>query len=68
MAQQDAPIYGGPESQYAVIGSIASGQTALVIAVSGDGNWWQVICPDDSVGNCWVSADPAFTRPTQAPG
>jgi uncharacterized protein YraI len=68
MAQQDAPIYSGPEFQYSIIGSIASGQTALVIAVSGDGNWWQVICPDDSVGNCWVSADPAFTRPTQAPG
>jgi uncharacterized protein YgiM (DUF1202 family) len=68
IAQQDVPIYGGPESQYGVIDSIASGQTALVIAVSGDGKWWQVICPDNTVGNCWLSADPAYTQPTQAPG
>jgi uncharacterized protein YgiM (DUF1202 family) len=68
MAQQDAPIHGGPEAQYSIIGSIAAGQTALVTAVSADGNWWQVICPDNSVGNCWVSANPAYTQPTQGPG
>jgi uncharacterized protein YgiM (DUF1202 family) len=67
MAQQDAPIYGGPEAQYSIIGSIAAGQTALVTAVSADGNWWQVICPGDSVGNCWVSSNPAYTQPAQVP-
>jgi hypothetical protein len=67
LAQQDVPIYGGPAEQYSVIGTIAAGQTAKVTGVSADGIWWRVICPDDSVGECWVSADPSFTQPAQAP-
>jgi hypothetical protein len=68
MAQQDVPIYGGPAEQYSIIGSIAAGQTAKVTGVSADGTWWRVICPNDTVGDCWVSADPAWTQPAQAPG
>jgi hypothetical protein len=67
LAQQDVPIYGGPAQQYSVIGTIAAGQTAKVTGVSSDGTWWRVICPDDSVGDCWVSADPSFTQPAQSP-
>ena len=67
LAQQDVPIYGGPAQQYSVIGEIAAGQTAKVTGVTSDGTWWRVICPDDSVGDCWVSADPSFTQPAQAP-
>ena len=67
MAQQNVPIYGGPESQYSVIGNIAAGQTAKVTGVSADNTWWRVICPDDSLGDCWVSADPSLTQPTEAP-
>ena len=68
MAQQDVSIYSGPSTQYNIIGSIADGQTAKVTGVSVDGNWWRVMCPDDTVGSCWVSANPSFTRPAQAPG
>jgi uncharacterized protein YraI len=68
MAQRDVPIYGGPEVQYSIIGSLAAGQIARVTAVSADGRWWRVICPDNSVGNCWVSSDPALTTPTQSSG
>jgi uncharacterized protein YraI len=68
MAQQDVPIYGGPEVQYSIIGSLAAGQIARVTAVSADGKWWRVICPDNTVGNCWVSTDPALTTPTQSSG
>jgi hypothetical protein len=67
LAQQDVPIYGGPEEQYSIIGTIAAGQTAKVTGVTADGTWWRVICPDGSVGDCWVSADPGFTQPAQAP-
>lgn len=67
LAQQDVPIYGGPEEQYSVIGTIAAGQTAKVTGVTSDGTWWRVICPDDTVGDCWVSADPSFTQPAQTP-
>jgi hypothetical protein len=68
MAHQDVPIYGGPAEQYSIIGNIAAGQTAKVTGVSSDGTWWRVICPDDTVGDCWVSADPSLTQPAQAPG
>jgi len=67
LAQKDIPIYGGASTQYSVIGSISSGQIAKVTGLSADGNWWRVICPDDTVGNCWVSSNPADTQPTQSP-
>jgi uncharacterized protein YgiM (DUF1202 family) len=68
MAQQDVPIYGGPGSQYSVVGNIAAGQTAKVTGVTVDNSWWRVICPDDSTGDCWVTADPAFTKPSDGVG
>ncbi len=68
LAQQEVSIYGGPGTQYSVVGSVASGQTAKVTGVSSDNNWWRVICPDDTVGDCWVTADPALTQPAETPG
>jgi hypothetical protein len=68
MAQQDVPIYGGPNDQFGIVGSIAAGQTAKVTGATSDGNWWRVICPDDSAGDCWVTADPAWTQPAEGPG
>jgi inhibitor of cysteine peptidase len=68
LAQQDVSIYGGPGTQFSVIGNIAAGQTAKVTGVSSENNWWRVMCPDDTVGDCWVSADPALTQPAEAPG
>lgn len=65
MAHRDVLIFNGPGTQYSAIGSIASGQTAKVTGVSANGNWWRVICPDNSIGNCWVSAIPADTLPAQ---
>lgn len=67
MAQQDVSIYGGPEVQYGIVGSIAAGQTAKVTGVSSDQTWWRVVCPDDTMGDCWVSADPAWTQPAEPP-
>ncbi len=67
MAQQDVSIYGGPATQYSILGMIASGQTAKVTGISADGNWWRVMCPDDTVGSCWGSANPAYTQIAQAP-
>lgn len=67
MALQDVSIYDGTSLQHSIIGSIASGQVAMVTGVSMDGHWWRVICPDDTIGNCWVTADQAYTQPTQQP-
>lgn len=68
MAQRDVSMYSGPGTQFSVISSIAAGQTAKVTGVNASGSWWRVICPDDTVGNCWVSADPVYTLPAQPPG
>jgi hypothetical protein len=68
MAQQDVPIYSGPGAQYSIVGNVAAGQTAKVTGMSSDNNWWRVTCPDDRVGDCWVSADPGMTQPAEAPG
>ena len=68
LAQQNVSIYSGPGTQFSIIGSIAAGQTAQVTGVNVDGKWWRVICPDNSIGSCWVSADTSLTTPTGLSG
>ncbi|MDX1520990.1 MAG: SH3 domain-containing protein, partial [Anaerolineae bacterium] len=68
MAMADLNIRSGPGTGYPIIGSVFGGQIALVTGATPDGQWWRVICPDDTVGDCFVIADPALTQPTTAPG
>lgn len=63
MANLDLPMYSGPGSQYREISYVAGGMTAMVTGSSQDGKWWRVICPDDTVGDCWVTADPQRSQP-----
>jgi hypothetical protein len=65
MARQDVNMRSGPGTHFSIISMIAAGQTAKVTGVSANGRWWRVICPDNSVGACWVSADRSLTRPTE---
>jgi len=65
MAVQDVPMYNGPDDNYVGIGVIFEGQTARVTGQSPVTGWWQVICPDDTVGNCFVTDDPAYTYPVE---
>ncbi|MEZ4662756.1 MAG: SH3 domain-containing protein [Caldilineaceae bacterium] len=57
----------GPGTDYGIVGSIFAGQTARVTGVMPDGGWWRAICPDDSVGSCFVVNDPSLTQPASAP-
>jgi hypothetical protein len=68
MALQDVAIRSGPAHGYGEILQLAAGQTALVTGASVDGGWWRVICPDDTVGSCWLPAGPGQTVPTDVPG
>lgn len=68
LAQVTVNIRQGPGTEYPVLGQIAAGMIAGVTGVNPEGSWWQVVCPDDSVGDCWVSADPALTAAAGAPG
>ncbi|MGD8402380.1 MAG: SH3 domain-containing protein [Anaerolineales bacterium] len=63
-ALQDVSIHNGPGKDYFIIGLVASGQTARVTGINSKGNWWRVMCPNDTIGNCWVSANPNSTDPT----
>jgi hypothetical protein len=67
LALEDVAMYSGPADTYDLIGGVFDGQIALVTGVSADGGWWRVICPDDTVGSCWVSADPQLMLPTAPP-
>ena len=67
-ALEDAPVYSGvPGETRTQVNTIAGGQTAWVTGISQDGKWWRVLCPDDTVGKCWVSAHPDLTEPKTAP-
>ena len=68
LALRDVPMYGGPGTNHEVIGSVFDGQVAWVTGQSADGAWWRVICPDDTVGDCWLSASPEWTEPTTPAG
>lgn len=67
MALTDLNMRSGPGTGYNVISWLADGQTAKVTGVSSDYGWWRVICPDDTVGSCWVSAGSRFTQTANAP-
>lgn len=60
-------IRSGPGTNYGVVGSIFAGQTAQVTGAMPDGGWWRVICPDGSVGSCFVINDPSLTQPATPP-
>jgi uncharacterized protein YraI len=67
MALQTVRMRSGPGTQYAIIGRVFEGMTARVTGISSDDRWWRVICPNDTVGSCWVSADQSLTRPIELP-
>jgi hypothetical protein len=67
MAQRDLEIHSGPAPDYAVVGALFEGQMALVTGQSLDGSWWRVICPDDTVGSCWMPAEPELVLPVAPP-
>ena len=63
-ALQDVTMYGGPGTQFSTVGWIGAGQIVKVTGIDVKREWWRVICPDNSIGNCWVSVDPDLTSPT----
>ncbi len=67
MAQADIAIHNAPRPDAPVIGNIAGGMIARVTGASVDQQWWRVVCPDDTVGSCWVLAEPGSTQVTQSP-
>jgi len=52
-----------PEISSDVLEVLAQNELVDVIGQSPDGDWWQVVCPEGVAGECWISADPAFSEP-----
>jgi LysM repeat protein len=63
LALVDVNMRSGPGLSFPIIGGVYAGQSALVTGMSIDGQWWRVICPNNIVGNCWITARPQYTRP-----
>jgi len=68
LAQADLTIYAGPAESYAVVGEVFAGQSARVTGVKPDSTWWRVVCPDDTLGNCWVTGDSKLAQPNVPSG
>jgi LysM repeat protein len=68
LALTDVNMRVGPSLDFAVKGKISAGQIAKVTGVSANREWWRVICPDGTTGNCWITAGSRYTQPTTAPG
>lgn len=64
-ALADVTIYAGPGLQYSIVGQMLAGQTVLDTGILADQSWWRIMCPDETFGNCWVSADPLLTQPVE---
>jgi hypothetical protein len=67
-AQADVTIFGGPAETYPKLGQVFAGQSALVTGVNRDSTWWRVVCPDETLGNCWVTGDARMIQPVVPPG
>jgi uncharacterized protein YgiM (DUF1202 family) len=52
-------VRSGPGLEFEIYGILPPGQSAPVISLSQDGNWWEIVIPTaySSSGNGWVSAD-----------
>ena len=65
---QNVNVRNGPGTQFSRIGRYETGQVVDVFGVNNNGSWWNVRCPNGSVGNCWVTAERDTTLPTTPPG
>jgi len=54
--------------EYAMSSTLMIVLIALVTGITDDGDWYRVICPDDTIGDCFVVNDPVLIQPATPPG
>lgn len=64
---QNVNVRSGPGKEYPALSFATQGAVIEVFGTSSDGQWWNVLCPDNTVGSCWVISDPNLTRPSNGP-
>ncbi len=64
-ANTDVPIFGGePGTTNTTVKTLLTGQPIMVTGISPDNQWYRVLCPNDTIGNCWVTTSPQIITPT----
>ncbi len=53
-----------PDTDSEVVGVARQFEIVQVTGQSPDGGWWRVACSETASGECWMSADPAWSVPT----
>ena len=64
---QNVNVRNGPDTQYSRIGRYMAGQVIDVFGANANRTWWNVRCPNGTVGACWVVNEADTTQPTSAP-
>ena len=67
-ALTDVHMRVGPGMGYDTMGIVKMGQVIKVTGLSSSGSWWRVVCPDNTIGNCWITAGAQYTQPTTSSG
>ena len=62
----EVTVYSGPGDEHPPVGILETGAAAEV-TVGGEGNWLNIVCPDDIAGACWVLWDPNSLYPHEGP-
>ncbi len=57
-------VRAGPGTGYAILDRVLAGNRVPVTGLSVNGGWWRVPCPPHgALGDCFVSANRAYSRP-----
>lgn len=56
-------IRSGPGMGFQVVGQMGRGQVARVTGVDARGDWWRIECAS-TWSECWITAKPKYTQPT----
>jgi Tol biopolymer transport system component len=63
LAEAGLNLRTGPTLDSEVVGILPQNEIVPVTGASPDGEWWQVVCPEGTAGECWITADPRWSEP-----
>jgi hypothetical protein len=64
LTKSDVALRTGPGEEYELLDTIPAGKTTQVIGISADNLWYRTQCTGFIASQCWISADPTLTEPT----
>lgn len=64
LAEAGLNLRNAPGIDSEVVGLIPYQEIVNATGQSPDGGWWQIACTETESGECWISADPTLSAPT----